>query len=104
MPIYEYQCTRCSERFAVLQSIGEDGSKLHCPKCNTQNPKRVLSSFFTQGSSVPMPTELNLAERTKFMRQGSRISEPSETSPPTRTHPTWYPPHERIREFKNKMK
>ena len=31
MPIYEYQCTQCGEKFEVRQSIGEDGSKLNCP-------------------------------------------------------------------------
>ena len=32
MPIYEYRCTQCEERFEVRQSFGEDGSKLNCPK------------------------------------------------------------------------
>ena len=59
MPIYEYQCTQCEERFAVRQSIGEDGSKLHCPKCNVQNPKRVPSSFFSPGSSTSEPSEIS---------------------------------------------
>jgi putative FmdB family regulatory protein len=51
MPIYEYQCTQCGEKFEVRQSIGEDGSKLTCPKCDTQNPKRLFSSFSSPGSS-----------------------------------------------------
>ena len=61
MPIYEYQCPQCSERFAVLQSMGEDGSKLHCPKCNAGNPKRVLSSFFspTPSSTTSATPETN---------------------------------------------
>ncbi|MBA7702482.1 hypothetical protein ES703_111251 [subsurface metagenome] len=57
MPIYEYQCTQCEERFEVRQSIGEDGSKLHCPKCTAQNPKRVISSFFSPGSSKSEPSK-----------------------------------------------
>lgn len=52
MPIYEYQCTKCGEKFSVRQSIGEDGSKLNCPKCDAQNPTRLISSFFSPGSSV----------------------------------------------------
>ncbi len=59
MPIYEYQCTQCEERFEVFQSMGADGSKLHCPKCTTQNPKRVLSSFFTLMSTTSEPPEIN---------------------------------------------
>jgi putative FmdB family regulatory protein len=50
MPIYEYQCTRCGERFEVRQAIGEDGSDLSCPRCRTRNPKRLVSSFFSPGS------------------------------------------------------
>jgi putative FmdB family regulatory protein len=52
MPIYEYQCTQCGEKFEVRQSIGDDGSKLYCPKCKTQNPKRLFSSFFSPNSSA----------------------------------------------------
>ncbi len=50
MPIYEYQCTKCGEEFSVRQSMGEDGSKLNCPKCQAENPKRLISSFFGGGS------------------------------------------------------
>jgi len=53
MPIYEYQCTQCGEKLTVRQSIGEDGSQLKCPKCNADNLKRLISSFFgrSQGGS-----------------------------------------------------
>ena len=59
MPIYEYQCTQCSDKFEVHQSIGEDGSKLHCPKCQAPNPERVFSSFSSPGSSTSSPPETN---------------------------------------------
>ena len=104
MPIYEYQCTQCGERFEVRQSMGEDGSKLHCPKCTALNPKRVPSSFFTPSGVAPGATELSLADRTEYMRQGGIAPATSETRPPTRAHPTWYAPHERIAEFKKKSK
>ena len=52
MPIYEYQCTECRERFEVRQSIGEDSSLLNCPKCHAGNPKRLISSFFAQRPSA----------------------------------------------------
>jgi putative FmdB family regulatory protein len=45
MPIYEYQCIQCGERFEVLQAMGDDGSKLGCPRCDAQHPKRLFSSF-----------------------------------------------------------
>jgi putative FmdB family regulatory protein len=45
MPIYEYECRKCKERFEVLQKINEDNSHLCCPKCQTDRPQRVLSPF-----------------------------------------------------------
>jgi len=107
MLIYEYQCTQCGERFEVRQSMGEDGSKLHCPKCTTTNPERVVSSFFTPGGAVPGPTELNLADRTEYMKESGMIPATPATSkarPITRGHPTWLHPQEVIREFNKKSK
>jgi putative FmdB family regulatory protein len=59
MPIYEYQCSNCGEKFEVRQAIGEDGSGLSCPKCHTKNPKRLFSSFFSPGSSAGEPSEIS---------------------------------------------
>lgn len=59
MPIYEYQCTRCGEKFEVRQAIGQDGSNLSCPKCNAGKPKRVFSSFFSSSSSETEPSEVS---------------------------------------------
>ena len=50
MPIYEYICRKCGTRFEKLQSIREDGSNVKCPECNTMEPERVISSFFSSGS------------------------------------------------------
>ena len=52
MPIYEYQCAHCGQKFEVRQAIGEDGSSLNCPKCHTENPKRLFSSFISSKSST----------------------------------------------------
>ncbi len=52
MPIYEYQCTQCGQKFEVRQTIGEGGSKLSCPKCHASKPERLFSSFFSPGSST----------------------------------------------------
>jgi len=45
MPIYEYECRKCKEKFEVLQKINEDNGHLRCPKCKADRPQRVLSSF-----------------------------------------------------------
>jgi putative FmdB family regulatory protein len=59
MPIYEYQCTRCGERFEVRQVLGEGGSGLSCPKCHAGEPKKLFSSFFSGGSSGSEPSEIS---------------------------------------------
>ena len=51
MPLYEYECRECNERFEVLQSIHDDESTVRCPKCNADMPKRVLSVFSSSTST-----------------------------------------------------
>jgi putative FmdB family regulatory protein len=45
MPIYEYECRKCGEKFEVLQRINEDNSQVQCPRCSTDKPRKVLSVF-----------------------------------------------------------
>ena len=50
MPIYEYQCPRCSDRTEVLQQTQKERT-LNCDKCGV-GMKRVISSsaFILKGS------------------------------------------------------
>jgi putative FmdB family regulatory protein len=59
MPIYEYQCVNCGQKFEVRQAIGEDGSGLSCPKCHAGEPKKLFSSFFSRGSSGTESSEVS---------------------------------------------
>lgn len=68
MPIYEYECTQCGERFAVHQAMGEDGSKLNCPKCQAQNPKRLFSSFLSPG--------LNKSKSERVQSSSTKVRKP----------------------------
>ncbi len=45
MPIYEYECRKCEERFEVLQKANETNELICCPKCGTDKPGRLLSAF-----------------------------------------------------------
>jgi putative FmdB family regulatory protein len=47
MPIYEYECTVCGERFELRRNITASDSEIKCPKCGSPNPRRVLSMFGT---------------------------------------------------------
>ena len=44
MPIYEYLCSKCGQKFELLRSFSQMGEKAPCPRC--QNPaERKLSTF-----------------------------------------------------------
>lgn len=42
MPLYEYQCTLCSERVEIIQKLS-DPPYSHCPKCGG-DMKKLLSA------------------------------------------------------------
>ena len=51
MPLYEYQCHQCKDRFELLQSMNitaEQIAKIECPNCGTVNPQKVFSTFCGQ--------------------------------------------------------
>ena len=45
MPLYEYRCQGCGERFEVLQRLGEGAAGLRCPRCGAEGATRQLSTF-----------------------------------------------------------
>ncbi len=45
MPLYEYACADCNERFEILQSMGEGSEDLSCPSCKGPSVERQLSTF-----------------------------------------------------------
>jgi putative FmdB family regulatory protein len=50
MPIYEYQCSKCSRKFEVLQGIA-DGEVKNCKFCGGPVDKLMsLSAFHLKGS------------------------------------------------------
>ncbi|MDP2917521.1 MAG: zinc ribbon domain-containing protein [Dehalococcoidia bacterium] len=52
MPIYEYECAKCGERFELRRSLADKDSEIQCPGCGEKNPERVFSLFCTVGSST----------------------------------------------------
>ncbi len=49
MPIYEYQCTKCSHRFEMIHGVSEKDKENACPKCGDPKPQRVMSIFSCGG-------------------------------------------------------
>ena len=45
MPIYEYECPSCDERFSQLRRMSDRDDELACPNCGECHPKRLFSSF-----------------------------------------------------------
>ena len=50
MPLYEYRCRGCGDRFEVLQRLGASGDEVLCPRCGAERPERVLSTFAAGGA------------------------------------------------------
>lgn len=45
MPIYEYQCEECQERFDKLIRSSDASQEIVCPKCGSHKVRRLLSLF-----------------------------------------------------------
>jgi putative FmdB family regulatory protein len=57
MPIYDYRCTDCDERYDQLVRRAED--VVSCPACGSEHSERLLSVFAgigTGGTPKPSPT------------------------------------------------
>ena len=54
MPLYEYYCQRCEQRFELLRPLARMDDPAPCPKGH-DGGERVLSTFaaFSQGSGGP---------------------------------------------------
>jgi putative FmdB family regulatory protein len=49
MPIYEYECEKCRERFSLLRPMRDINAPATCPRCGEQDARRVISQFATTG-------------------------------------------------------
>jgi putative FmdB family regulatory protein len=45
MPIYEYRCESCAEKFEVLTRFAERDKAQACPTCESTRPRVLVSSF-----------------------------------------------------------
>ena len=51
MPLYEYKCLKCGEKFELLRRINDDDSTVKCPKCGSNEVKREVTGFASIGGS-----------------------------------------------------
>lgn len=50
MPIYEFHCGRCEERFEELVRNLEQAREVVCPECGSEDVERLQSGFATVGA------------------------------------------------------
>jgi len=50
VPIYEYECPSCGEKFELRRGMNDDDSDVRCPRCGVGESRRVFSTFATTGS------------------------------------------------------
>jgi len=52
MPIYEYRCQECGEKFETLVRLSTSTSEIECPKCSGRRVEKLISAFSTRTSSA----------------------------------------------------
>jgi putative FmdB family regulatory protein len=50
MPIYEYVCGKCKNKFELLRPFNRSQEGAECPKCHGES-KRILSTCYAKTSS-----------------------------------------------------
>ena len=51
MPVFEHRCQACNEKFEVLHKSSTKIDDVTCPKCQSKENKKLLSSFAASVSS-----------------------------------------------------
>ena len=65
MPIYEYRCESCSEKFEVLTRFAERDAMQVCPACESTKTRVLVSSFAFAGSGGALESmDLGAGEST----------------------------------------
>lgn len=54
MPLYEYVCQDCGQRFDALRSMKDADKPIQCRSCRSEHTTRALSVFYaaSEGRSV----------------------------------------------------
>ena len=65
MPIYEFKCSKCEEFFEVIVMGSGDDKEINCPKCDSREFQRVVSTTnYSMGSSTGSGGGVQTQERT----------------------------------------
>jgi len=64
MPIYEYRCESCSERFELLTRFAERDAAQICPACESTKTRVLVSSFAFAGAEPSDSLDFGASEST----------------------------------------
>ena len=76
MPIYEYECGKCGEKFELRRSIADSDSEVKCPKCGAENPQRVFSVFALRRDPVRQVASFKISLKGGESRANLRLQVP----------------------------
>ena len=52
MPMFEYVCRACGERFEELRSVRDEGPGPACPACGSEEVAKLFSAFATSSAGT----------------------------------------------------
>src|SRR5258708_19426389 len=95
MPIYEYRCESCSEKFELLTRFAERDTAQACPACESTRTRVLVSSFAYAGGESSESLDFRSAEGGGggCSGGGSASPPPPPTSPPHFPFPPPPPPN-----------
>lgn len=52
MPIYEYRCLQCNNKFDKLVRMGTEDVEIECPVCHGKKARKIVSLFGAKGGDT----------------------------------------------------
>jgi len=83
MPIYEYQCTKCGDRFEAFQKMS-DASIKKCKKCKGKVERLISPAGFVLKGSGWYVTDYPSESRKKGMEAEKKSTEPAKDTSKTK--------------------
>jgi putative FmdB family regulatory protein len=72
VPIYEFECRSCGQRFEELvgSHVGRETADARCPECGAAEAKRILASTYAPIHRQPTPSQRRRLEGKRGIDRG----------------------------------
>ena len=67
MPIYEYRCKKCEERFELMRRLADRDKKKACPACKSRATERIPFQMFATVSNASPDIGMGEGDPEDFM-------------------------------------